>query len=90
MSETAQNGDVARNSHVHPIFQTTLEPFEVSSFRKVILQGSGRTMRQWAYGQQWCTPRVTPDGIRVAPHREYYSDADAAAVCEMLNGRVAS
>lgn len=64
------------------------ERFEVSEFRKVILQGHGRAMRQWAYGQQWRTPTVTPDGIRVQPHREYYSEEDAHYVVQMLNARV--
>jgi len=56
-------------------------PVEVSGFRKAILQGAGRDMKVWAYGQR-------NYGLLAAPHREFYTDADAAAVCEYVNGRV--
>lgn len=70
--------------------QSTPLSFEVSGFRKVILAyGADRRLhKRWAYGQQWRTPNVTGDGIRVAPHREFYTDADAQAVAEYVNGMV--
>lgn len=65
------------------------ERFIVSGFRKVIVD-YGKPLRRFAYGEQPYTPRVTADGIRVAPHREFYTDADAQTVVEMLNQRVAA
>jgi hypothetical protein len=64
------------------------ERVEVSGFRKVMIRGCGRDASRWAYGQQWRTPSVTEDGIRVAPHRQFYTDADARAVAEYVNQRV--
>lgn len=58
--------------------------FEVSGFRNCILKGSGRSTKRWAYGQKML--RDAPDAIR-AQHRRDYTDADAQAVCEMLNAR---
>ncbi len=70
--------------------ESTHLSFEVSGFRKVILAyGTDRRLhKRWAYGQQWRTANVTEDGIRVAPHREFYNDFDAEAVAQYMNQRV--
>ena len=62
---------------------------EVSGYRKVLLAFTehGFLRQRWAYGQHLAGP-VTGDGIRVAPHRAFYTDADAQAVADYVNQRV--
>lgn len=69
--------------------KATLDRHEVSGVRHVILRfgSDGRLLRRFGYGHAVRTYLRGDKEIECAPHREFYTDADAQAVVEMVNAR---
>lgn len=67
----------------------------VSGVRHLIIRygKDGRLQRRFAYGHGFRSYlRADPEAKKIdfAPHREFYSDADAQAVVDMVNSRAKS